>query len=65
MSEYYPDSNIRVAAVCGREVRIYGEVTVGRRFFIRKEEFSTHGAARLFAQEYEDRERQSRGTARV
>lgn len=52
------DNQINVAAVCGKEVRIYGEPGAnGVRPLLKVREFPTHGAAREFAQEYEDSQR--------
>lgn len=55
----YPDDSIRVAAVCGSEVTIYGRVADGRR----KEgvrRFNNHGQAALFAAEHDEGERIAR-----
>ena len=48
-------SDENVVAVCGCEARVYGPMQGnGRREFKYRRDFSTHGAAVLFAQEYED-----------
>ena len=43
-----------VVAVCGNEARIYGALDNGKRPFLELKVFSTHGAAKYFAQSYED-----------
>lgn len=44
-----------VAAVCGNEVRIYGgEEANGRRPLKYVKQFPHHGAAKQYAQEYDD-----------
>lgn len=60
--DHLPDAKIQVVAVCGNEARIYSAVSLGRRFFVRKETFPNPGAAKLFAQEYEDEQRKSRNS---
>jgi len=48
---------MNVAAVCGDEVRIYGAISREppyHRPFIWRKKLSTHGAALLFASEYEE-----------
>ena len=62
MNSMNPDANIQVAIVCGNEVRIYSELAEGydRRQLKWVREFSSHGAAVLYAQEFEDAERASR-----
>lgn len=53
------DDRINVAAVCGNEVRIYSDSdNRGRRTFIRRYQFNTYGAAKLFADEFEDQQRE-------
>jgi hypothetical protein len=54
-----PDGSISVAAVCGNEVRVYSEAKAGRRLRY-AQTFATHGAARLWAHEHDDAERQPR-----
>ncbi|MBX3704023.1 MAG: hypothetical protein KF822_09635 [Steroidobacteraceae bacterium] len=49
--------NIRVAAVCGREVRLFGEVHRSRRPLLTVRTMPTRGAALEFAREYDDRQR--------
>ena len=45
-----------VVAVCGSEARVYGPIDAktSRREFLYQRDFPHHGAALLFAQEYED-----------
>lgn len=54
------DDRINVAAVCGTTVRIYGEMPKDGpqvRPFLWAKEFANYGAAKLFADEYEDEQR--------
>ena len=55
----YPDDNIRVACVCGNEVRIYDRVVDGRN---RTDtvHFANHGQALLYADAVENGERRAR-----
>ena len=52
------NERINLAAVCGSEVRIYGEaIGNGPRPLLKVLNFPHYGAALLFAQEYEDQQR--------
>lgn len=52
------DERINIAAVCGNEVRIYGEKFGEQpRPLLKVLIFPHHGAARLFAQEFEASQR--------
>lgn len=56
------DDRINVAAVCGNEVRIYTDAdNRGRRGFMRMVRFNTYGAAKLFADEFEEAQRDRNG----
>lgn len=57
-----PDANINVAAVCGKQVRVFGDIppTGGRRPLLKTIDFPHHGAARLWAKEHDDAERAAR-----
>lgn len=56
-----PDSNISVATVCGKEVRVFGSYDgKTRRAFLWSREFLTKGAAQLFATEFDESERKAR-----
>jgi hypothetical protein len=56
------DANISVATVCGNEVRIYApyEGRSRRRLESILGGFSSPGAARLYAQQFDEREREAR-----
>lgn len=59
MSNYNPDERISVAAVCGNEVRVYHPLSTGeteRKLFYTKQ-FPHYGAAKLYADEFEDSQR--------
>jgi hypothetical protein len=53
------DDSISVAAVCGTQVRIYGELHRGAtvRHLLRVLDFPSYGAAKLYAEEYEEGQR--------
>ncbi len=61
MSNVNPDALIAVAAVCGTKVTVYDALSNGeqRRSKLFEREFTSHGAAKMFAAEFEDGERQS------
>lgn len=49
---------LRVAAVCGSEVRIYdSEGPTGRRPLIRVQQFPSYGHALAYATDFDDRQR--------
>lgn len=50
---------MRVAAVCGNELRIYGSESSGRRPLLSVEVCRHYGEARDKAQEFDERERVS------
>ena len=53
-----------VVAVCGAEARVYGPVNeFNRRPLWNIKQFAHHGAAVLYAQEYED-DKSSKGTGK-
>lgn len=57
------DDNFNVAAVCGSQVRIYGPVPMwagARRPLLKVVEFPCYGAAKQFAEEYEEDQRRNR-----
>lgn len=47
-----------VSTVCGNEVRIFDAVQAnGKRPLIRVHKFSNHGQAKMYAQDYDDMEK--------
>jgi hypothetical protein len=58
-----PDATIRVAAVCGEEVLIYDKSKRVRRLSTTYQ-LANHGAAVLFAAEWDEAERRSRSSSR-
>ena len=56
MSNQINPANEPVVAVCGNVARVYGAEDKGRRPFMFERVFAHHGAAVLFAQEFEDRQ---------
>lgn len=55
-----PDASIRVAIVCGDEVRVYEKTKGAPRRLYGSYSFASHGAARLWAEEHDAMERQAR-----
>lgn len=51
-----PDAALDVVAVCGTEARVYSDAKHGRRLLIVRQ-FSNHGQALSFADEYEEYQR--------
>lgn len=52
-----PDDHIKLAAVCDSQVIIFGEVHSGVRPKLKTFFFSHYGAAKMFAVEYDEKER--------
>lgn len=58
------DELINVVGVCGSVAKIYGLPYNGVRPLLEIKQFNNYGAAKLFADEYEDKQRQNKQKTR-